>query len=70
MNGEHFREYIEIICLSTHSSKADIARYLEVTPELVWGTWQKTGLPRTKYSLVIARLKEYVRRVDYDNGCL
>lgn len=61
MNGPHFKEIIESICLSTHSTKKEVAEELFVSTHSIWN-WETKGVPEFKTPYVMDKLKEYLFR--------
>lgn len=59
MNPKHFKELLETVCVTTNSTKIQVADYLHVTPTWL-SFWQRNGVPRTKAPMVLSRLKDYV----------
>lgn len=45
MTGQHFKELLETVCMTTGTTKTKISSLLGVTPWLIW-YWQKNGVPK------------------------
>jgi hypothetical protein len=59
MTPQHFKEILESICLSTHSTKRAIADYLFIHEMTLW-KYQQYGVPASKKYLLMDKLREYL----------
>lgn len=59
MTAQHFKEILESICKSTHSTKRTLANHLCISEVSLW-RYENQGVPDSKKYLVMSRLKEYL----------
>lgn len=59
MNAQHFKEILESICISTGSTKGQVAEHLSMCQQTVCN-WQLKGVPAAKVPFVISKMKEYL----------
>lgn len=61
MNGQHFREILESVQLSTHSSLLKIADEISIS-DTTLRRYKHQGVPNAKAPVVVSRLKDYLFR--------
>jgi hypothetical protein len=61
MTPQHFKEVLEIVCMTTGRSKAEISRKIGVTPTTLW-LWENKSFSGHKQPYVIHQLKEILAK--------
>lgn len=59
MTGEHFKEYLYTITLTTKSDKRDVCRYLGIS-RVTLNKYLRYGLPDSKKFLILDKLEVYL----------
>lgn len=56
MTGQHFKEILESVCMSTGCTKAEIAILIGILPNTI-SIWQRTGVSKTITPYVMSVLR-------------
>jgi phage terminase Nu1 subunit (DNA packaging protein) len=57
MNGEHFKEIVEVVCATKGITKKQLHEVLRVS-DFTFRRWQKNGVPITGKRIVVERLRK------------
>ena len=60
MNGQHFREVVDIICYTVGCKKSDIAEWLGI-PMCTMYQWFRRGVSKKQYPRVSEELRDICR---------